>query len=246
MRRFSKVFGLITAIAFCLSLVLGVGANNVILPPLKPHPLPPTLASWKTTASVGDYFSEVETIQPVGYLVWSKFPVTVYLDQLLETKKTSAELQRFEQWVKAVKLAIEEWNIYLPLQMVDSGEEADILIKREYPPLKPKLNPETGLFDLPRAAAAQTRYQFYLKNTTPPILSHRMTIVIRPGQSYTAILATARHELGHAVGIWGHSKEVTDALYFSQVAESPPVSPRDINTLKKVYQQPTRLGWAVN
>ncbi|XTZ12993.1 MAG: peptidase, partial [cyanobacterium endosymbiont of Rhopalodia inflata] len=35
----------------------------------------------------------------------------------------------------------------------------------------------------------------------------------------------------------------TDALYFSQVRSLSPISVRDVNTLKKIYQQPTRLGW---
>jgi predicted Zn-dependent protease len=31
--------------------------------------------------------------------------------------------------------------------------------------------------------------------------------------------------------------------YFSQVRNPPPISPRDVNTLKRIYQQPTSLGW---
>ena len=53
------------------------------------------------------------------------------------------------------------------------------------------------------------------------------------------------HEIGHALGIWGHSPEVTDALYFAQVRQPPLISARDVNTRKRVYAQPTRLGWAV-
>ena len=70
-----------------------------------------------------------------------------------------------------------------------------------------------------------------------------MTIEISPGLSQLAILAATRHELGHALGIWGHSLHQNDALYFSQVSDFPPISPRDINTLKKIYQQPTQIGW---
>ena len=35
----------------------------------------------------------------------------------------------------------------------------------------------------------------------------------------------------------------TDVLYFSQVRNPPAISARDVNTLKRVYEQPTRLGW---
>ncbi|MDY6806095.1 MAG: peptidase, partial [Cyanobacteriota bacterium] len=42
---------------------------------------------------------------------------------------------------------------------------------------------------------------------------------------------------------WGHSEEERDVMYYSQVGSPPPISARDINTLKRIYQQPTRLGW---
>jgi hypothetical protein len=34
-------------------------------------------------------------------------------------------------------------------------------------------------------------------------------------------------------------------MYFAQVRTPPVISARDINTLKRVYQQPTQLGWPI-
>ncbi len=76
-------------------------------------------------------------------------------------------------------------------------------------------------------------------------MSHYCTIFLNPHQTSKYIQAAARHELGHALGIWGHSPVASDALYFSQVSDLVTISGRDINTLKRVYQQPTRLGWQV-
>jgi predicted Zn-dependent protease len=45
--------------------------------------------------------------------------------------------------------------------------------------------------------------------------------------------------------MWGHSQLQADALYFSQVRHPPLISVRDVNTLKKVYEQSTSLGWPV-
>ena len=70
-----------------------------------------------------------------------------------------------------------------------------------------------------------------------------MTIYLSAHQRAIATLTTARHELGHALGIWGHSNNSNDALYVQQIHGNPGISAADINTLKKIYQQPTQLGW---
>ncbi|MGF1480046.1 MAG: peptidase [Cyanophyceae cyanobacterium] len=214
---------------------MGLKQAQTTLPTLQSHPLPPSLAQWQATEE--NYFSAVAST-PVGYLIWSEFPVKVYLERPPLTN-AAASTQRFQQWVDAVQSAIQEWNRYFPLVAVEQPEIADIVIERSHPPRKVTVR-EDGLLNIPRARSAQTTYRFYLQQS---ILSHRMLIQIRPGQSPAATQATARHELGHALGIWGHSPSPSDALYFSQVRDSPAISPRDINTLKKIYQQPTRLGW---
>jgi predicted Zn-dependent protease len=115
---------------------------------------------------------------------------------------------------------------------------------RSQPQRAIKLNPDTKKYDIPRAVAAQTNYKFYL-TADPVAIAMRMTMQVSPNFTGVSLLATMRHELGHALGIWGHSPEAKDALYFSQVSNPPAISQRDINTLKKVYQQPTRLGWKI-
>ncbi len=232
---------LIWTVAITVSFFNAVSAESVpsqaSLPPLQSHPLPSSLAQWQTASEVGDYFSAVEE-SPLGYLIWSEFPVKVYLD----LGSASPSDQRLQEWVNAVKTAIGEWNEYLPLERVDDRAEADIIIARSRPPLNTTPNPETGLMEFSRARNARTRYEFDLAGKQ---LIHHMNIEISPHQSQAHTLATARHEIGHALGIWGHSPHPDDALYFSQVRQSPSISPRDINTLKKIYQQPTRLGWKI-
>jgi predicted Zn-dependent protease len=144
--------------------------------------------------------------------------------------------------------AVEEWSVYLPLEVVLEPAGADISILRSRPPLQASFNSETGKFNIPRARSAETRYEFYLRqgiDTAQDILFQRFTIQLSPDQADNYTLATARHELGHALGIWGHSPLETDTMYFSQVSNPPPISTRDINTLKRVYEQPTRLGWSL-
>jgi predicted Zn-dependent protease len=193
----------------------------------KPHPLPSTLAEWQDSRNSGDYFSQIAPTK-VGYLVWSKFPVRVYI----EPPKT-VNIQQAEDWVKTVRMAVEEWNAYLPNSIVEQPTDGDIVIIRKTPPLVG--NP-------PRARSAQTSYYLYTNNN---VLSHSFTILLSPSQTGDYLTAAVRHEFGHALGIWGHSPLQSDALYKSQVRNPPPISARDVNTLKRVYEQPTNLGWFV-
>ncbi|MGF1591313.1 MAG: peptidase [Pleurocapsa sp.] len=238
------------AIATCsVFLIVNNIVNNSVnsqlaaeLPKPRVHPLPQFLANWQDPANSGDYFREIEAT-PVGYLIWSQFPVKVYVDKSASTENTAVE-KRFREWTAAVDKAIAQWQVYFPLQEVAEPEKADIVVWRSQPKREIKLNPDTGLYDIPRAITAQTNYEFYLTKK-PAVINLRMTVQLGDNFTGVTLLATIRHELGHALGIWGHSPKASDALYFSQVSDPPPISARDINTLKKIYQQPTRLGWGI-
>ena len=236
------IIQLITVTLLYFSSPTTAASPSEVLPPLQVHPLPPSLAQWQDTINVSNYFKNIKNT-PVGYLIWSEFPVSVYVETPPATDN-SADSLRFQQWFQAVQDAIAEWDDYLPLQQIDNPETAAIVVMRSSIQRSIQLNPETGLYDIPRAITAQTNYKFYIDPTSHN-LSHQMTLNISPDLGQSATLAAARHELGHALGIWGHSDQQSDALYFSQVRDTPSISARDINTLKKIYQQPTRLGWKI-
>ncbi len=251
--------------------LIAADLSSSSLPVPQAHPLPSTLVQWQDTTGAGHYFSDIK-LTPVGYLVWFRFPVKVYVERPPDQAEASPSIQRFENWVEAVLQAVQEWSVYLRLEVIAQPEGADISILRSRPPLQASLNRETGQLNLPRARSAETNYEFYLstavdrnievetgelqgtashqipqlnKTQSEPVLSQRFTIQLSPDQTVEYTLATARHELGHALGIWGHSPSETDTMYFSQVRNPPQISVRDINTLKRVYEQPTRLGWSL-
>ncbi|WP_413162472.1 matrixin family metalloprotease [Capilliphycus salinus ALCB114379] len=221
--------GLAIAI-LCIGLLLSqpTPATEDIIP-LKPHPLPTSLAQWEDLTQSGDYFDQIEALK-VGYLVWSQLPIKVYIEQPTDDQGLS--------WFGEIASAVEAWKAYLPLEIVADSNLADIQIFRRRPPLEP------GNL---RASSAETRYQVFVRRREDgtQMLSHRFIIWLSPTQTGKYISSAARHELGHALGIWGHSPTQTDVMYFAQVREPPPISPRDINTLKRIYSQPTRLGWPV-
>ncbi|HEY9862718.1 MAG TPA: matrixin family metalloprotease [Candidatus Obscuribacterales bacterium] len=195
--------------------------------PFQPHPLPEGLENWQDINNQGDYFDKIE-VPNFGHLVFSNFPIKVYIENPISD----------QNWKESILSAILQWDNYLPLNLVEEPENADIEIIRKNPPLDPQKK---------RASSAETRYKVSVKYTPQgfPYLSHRFTIWLSPTQTGKYIEAAILHEFGHALGIWGHSPEPTDVMYFSQVREPPPISARDINTLKRIYQQPTRLGWPV-
>jgi predicted Zn-dependent protease len=197
----------------------------------KSHPLPPTLAQWQDKTNSGDYFDQIKSTK-VGYLIWSRFPVKVKIETPTDINEKQSQI-----WVNSVSQAVQEWSIYLPLQIVEKSAIADITISRKSPPLQREPNGK-----ILRSRSAFTTFDLY---TEKNILSHRFTILLSPSQTGEYVLSAARHELGHALGIWGHSLLNTDTMYFSQVRKPPFISIRDVNTLKRVYEQSTSLGWSV-
>ncbi|WP_448560783.1 matrixin family metalloprotease [Trichothermofontia sp.] len=207
----------------------------------RPHPLPPFLAQWQDPHARGDYFDHIEPSE-AGYLVWSQFPIAVYIDPPKPTLGGFAATQA-ATWQQAIDQAIAAWHPYIPLTVVETAATADIRIWRSAPPIQ--RNPDGSLA---RIRAAETRYNLYIQpqpNGTR-LLRHRFDIYLSPHQPAVYTQATARHELGHALGIWGHSPDPGDVLYYAQVRQPPPISARDLNTLKRIYEQPTCLGWPID
>ncbi len=225
--RAFKFIGMLLLIAL-MTIQFNLKAEETLrLPSPQSHPLPQSLAQWQDPKNQGDYFDQVKALK-VGFLIWKTWPVKVYI-----APPPQGTLLKSEVWHRAIAQSVQDWQPYLPLTIVNKEPNSDIRISANPPKNR------SGQ----RVRSAETGFELFVSDRQE--LAHRINIYIRPNQTPPYITAAARHELGHALGIWGHSLTPQDVMYFSQVRNPPPISIRDINTLKRIYQQPTLLGWPV-
>jgi predicted Zn-dependent protease len=229
------LFCIVTSATLAISSGPSSSQTSLTPPLVQVHPLPQTLAQWNEAQNgQGDYFDQIKPSRP-GFLVWSHWPIQVYI-----APPPKSALIKPEAWHNAILQAIKDWQPYLPLSLAASPTDADITISANPPQQR------SGA----RVRSAETRFELYTNGdlaapSARPILAHRISIYIRPSQTIPYLSAAARHELGHGLGIWGHSQNPADVMYFAQVRNPPAISVRDINTLKRIYQQPTQLGWPI-
>lgn len=197
----------------------------VLVGPLGGHPL--------AAGGLGtnDYFDAIQP-SPQGYLIWPQRPIQVYVEPI--AAGNSAAAQQSRRWVEAVNGAIADWSPQIALSTTLDRDQANIRVLRSAPPLQWPPNDS-------RARNAETRFQIFwrVNDGGERCFWQQQTVFLGDRQGSERLRGTARHELGHALGLWGHSPDPRDALYAAQVGIPPKVSDRDINTLKRLYQQPT-------
>jgi predicted Zn-dependent protease len=177
-----------------------------------------------TKKSAGDYFNNVKPITGDGYARWTHFPIRIRLPQ-----------DSPETWRKEMEAGVEKWNHIIPIKVASPQELADIEVVWVNH-LVPRLLGITRLIVVngsPRVQMYILRPTFYLLAVPERCLSTAFT-----------------HELGHALGLYGHSGTPGDIMYPVELnidgrLSMPPnatISPRDINTLKKIYESPALPG----
>ena len=166
-----------------------------------------------------NYFDRVAMVSDGRLTRFTELPITVYVEGL--------EVQG-KEYASDLRYALKEWeacsNGLVKFRLTYFPDGADILVSwvrtlevadREHP---------LGVSELQRTGQDEFRVEMRIglrDGRTRKSLTHE--------QMKTVLL----HEFGHAIGLWGHSKDKTDVMYYAADALSP--TQRDANTLKMVY-----------
>ena len=198
-------------------------------------PSPRGVERWKYDEEVGDFVNQIgdSTRFLIGaenlagsYIRFVDFPVGVYIQK------------GNDRWYEAVEIAVEDWSQYVPLKVVRRAEDADISIFYE----------ETIVSDAAIAnlrLGGEARPNLYADQRGN--LKYRVDVAIAGYQTPRQISTVTRHEIGHALGLWGHSPNPNDLM--SAVGRASrrrgaysAITPHTLNTLQRIYELPTPIG----
>jgi tetratricopeptide (TPR) repeat protein len=176
-----------------------------------------------------DYMSAATHATHGQPLLWPSRtrPIKVFIrEQTAEQLKALPIIrQSLDTWQQAT-------NGRLQFKLVDSSKEANILMLLKDGPI---LDPNTDIghteYAMPEQQLSQHRMDFVTITLNTGTAENRKVL---PADSLNAqINRMALHEIGHAIGIWGHSPDPGDIMFTHPIA--PQLSSRDINTIRKLY-----------
>jgi predicted Zn-dependent protease/Flp pilus assembly protein TadD len=133
------------------------------------------------------------------------------------------------QYEKILRQSFADWAAAsqgkLSFDYVNQPSDADIIINWDVP--------TAGTYRPTDIGATTTAYNAQGINK----VTITMLPKIPPPESDERVKRIALHEIGHAIGVHGHSPNPADVMYFgaAYTGTAPQLSPRDVKTLRLIY-----------
>jgi predicted Zn-dependent protease len=171
-----------------------------------------------THSEAGNYLHSIAQLYPGSYARWQKLPVRVHMPQDCP-----------QAWREELEIAIEQWNRLIPISAVhnETGSDVEIVWVNH---LLPRF---LGITRVVIAAGQMRVYVFLLRPT-----------FYLEEVSERLLTRVCMHELGHAMGLLGHSTDPRDIMFPIELHAqgkaldlpiTASISARDKNTLKELY-----------
>ncbi|HEY9687808.1 MAG TPA: tetratricopeptide repeat protein [Coleofasciculaceae cyanobacterium] len=180
-----------------------------------------------------DYYPIVTSATDGKLLAWPKnaqpIPVYVQLSNPDQAPYLPLLHETFRVWEQATGSGVS-------FVEVPESRKARILIQ-----LRP------GPLAHPEMEVGHAKY--VIENPNHPYQSLTVTITVNTGErnhqeptppQREQVRRIMLHELGHAIGLWGHSPNPTDVMYTHPLVSN--LSSRDVQTVRKLYENPTQFA----
>lgn len=166
-----------------------------------------------------NYFERMAMVSDGRLTRFTELPITVYVEGLeFQGKKYAADL----------RYALKEWETLsdglVKFQLTNLPQGANISVSWVRSLEAPDKEHPLGVSELHRTG--QDEFSVQMRIGLQERKSHK---ALTHEQMKTVFL----HEFGHALGLWGHSRNKLDVMYYAANALQP--TSRDVNTLKQVY-----------
>lgn len=194
-----------------------------------------TLQSFKVNLLMkvgGNYIESALYNDQVLHWNTNTIPLKYYIDYTTSVPKYYTDMinKAFKQWE-------EKTNSLVQFQQTKNQDEANIVLF--FKDIDNSLITKEGRVEYNVGEATPVIENNLLKQMKIQIIAQNN---LRQYFTSKEIDTVAKHEIGHALGIWGHSKNINDIMYYSASEEfgflgasEKEISADDVNTLRLLY-----------
>jgi tetratricopeptide (TPR) repeat protein len=176
-------------------------------------------------SSTDDYFNHITTFSDGKITRFTQMPIRVHIAPV------PMGIEGVETYLESFRYAMREWEAAadgrIQFQEVEAIDNADIRVQWQRSGLTQITDTALGKTELTRFSETDFEVGMVLA------LRERGSAALLPPEKMRTVCL---HELGHAIGLWGHSPDSASVLFFAATAQRP--TDRDRATLLKVYAAP--------